>query len=47
MDLSNVSTVELVRELSAREGVEPHVVEPYADFEIAVNGPAVVLVVID
>ena len=29
MDLSNVSTAELVRELSHREGVEKIVVEPY------------------
>lgn len=47
MDISNVPTAELVRELSRREGVEEKIAEPYQDMQIKVNGPAIVLVVID
>ena len=50
MDLSNVSTAELVRELSNREGVEKIVVEPYQPYQIIVgethvsdSGPIVLL----
>lgn len=46
-DLACFSTKELVEELSFREGVEIKVVEPYRDMKMSVNGPAVVLVVID
>lgn len=42
-----VSTRELVEELRQREGVEATIAEPHKDIEIKVNGPAVVLVVID
>lgn len=45
--LKEFKTCELVEELKKREGVEAHWAEPYEDFEIKVNGPAVVLVVID
>lgn len=45
--LSGFKTCELVDELRKREGVETHIAEPYQDVEISVNGPAVVLVVID
>lgn len=45
--LENVKTCELVAELTKREGVETHTAEPYQDMTVSVNGPAVVLVVID
>lgn len=45
--LSNYITCELVEELKTREGVETHWAEPYEDKNIQVNGPALVLVVID
>ena len=45
--LSEFKTCELVEELRKREGVETHIAEPYQDVAISVNGPAVVLVVID
>ena len=54
MDFSNVSTAELVRELSSREGVEKIVVEPYQPYQIMVgeqkisdSGPIVLLQVWD
>ena len=40
-------TAQLVAELSNREGVEATIAEPYQDAEVKVNGPAIVLVVID
>ena len=46
-ELKNVPTAQLVAELSNREGVEATIVEPYQDAEVKVNGPAIVLVVID
>ena len=45
--LKNVPTAQLVAELSDREGVEATIAEPYQDAEVKVNGPAIVLVVID
>lgn len=42
-----VSTRELVEELRQREGVEVTIAEPHKDTQIKVNGPAIVLVVID
>lgn len=47
MELKNVSTAELTKELAHREGVESVTAEPYQDVNIKVNGPAIVLVVID
>ena len=47
MNLSDVKTCDLVSELRQREGVETHIAEPYQDVTVSVNGPAVVLVVID
>ena len=47
MDLSKVSTKDLVDELQKREGVEIKMAEPYQDMHIEVNGPALVLVVVD
>ena len=45
--LEEVPTAQLVAELSNREGVEATIAEPYQDAEVKVNGPAIVLVVID
>lgn len=45
--LETISTCELVRELKTREGVETHIAEPYQDVTVSVNGPAVVLAIID
>lgn len=45
--LENVPTVDLVRELTRREGVKTTTAEPYQDVRIEVSGPAVVLEVID
>lgn len=45
--LSEFKTCDLVDELKKREGAETHIAEPYQDTAISVNGPAVVLVVID
>ncbi len=42
-----VSTKELVEELKKREGVRTEYAEPYQDKKISVNGPAVILVIID
>lgn len=47
MSLSNVPTCDLVKELQTREGVETTIAEPYQDVEVKVNGPAIVLTVID
>ena len=46
-NLKEISTKELVNELQTREGIETTIVEPYKDFECKVNGPAIVLTVID
>lgn len=46
-NLSMFSTKELVEELSKREGVDTRMVEPYEDVTEKVNGPAIILVVID
>lgn len=45
--LSEFKTCDLVDELRKREGVETHIAEPYQDVTVSVNGPAVVMVVID
>lgn len=45
--LKDFKTCELIEELKKREGVEAHRAEPYEDYEIKINGPAVVLVIID
>lgn len=42
-----VSTRDLVEELRQRKGVKVTIAEPHKDTEIKVNGPAIVLVVID
>lgn len=47
MNLNDVDTCYLVEELKNREGVSKIIVNPYEDKNIKVNGPAIVLVVID
>ena len=47
MNIKDFKTCELVEELKKREGVETHIAEPYKDLTVDVNGPAIVLVVID
>lgn len=47
MELKDVKTYELVEELKKREGVEVKIAEPHKDMSVSVNGPAVVLVVVD
>lgn len=46
-ELKSAMTCDLVRALQSREGVEVKIAEPYQDVDIHVNGPAIVLVVID
>lgn len=38
MELSKISTKELVEELSKREGVDKIIVEPYQEYKIIVDG---------
>ena len=47
MELKDIKTCELVEELKKREGVEVKIAEPHKDMAVSVNGPAVLLVVID
>lgn len=46
-ELKNIPTAQLVEELKKREGVETKIAEPYEKCSINVDGPAVILVVID
>lgn len=45
--MKDIATCDLVKELIKREGVKRIEAEPYEKKEILVEGPAVVLVVID
>lgn len=45
--LKDMPTAGLVEELSHREGVEKIIIEPYEDKEIEVNGPMIILKVMD
>ena len=47
MDLSKVKTSELVAELETREGVKKVIADPYQKGEVSIEGPAVILVVMD
>ena len=47
IDLGKVPTCRLVEELQKRDGVQKEYAAPYTDKLIAVNGPAVILIVID
>lgn len=46
-NLKQYTTKDLVTELETREGVEYKIVEPYEDYNISVNGSAIILIVID
>lgn len=46
-DLKNITTKELVEELENRVGVETKRVDPYQDEVINVNGPCMVITVVD
>lgn len=45
--LEQTPTYQLVEELKSREGVETKIVEPHSDMCVSVDGPAIVLIVID
>lgn len=45
--LDSIKTCQLVEELKSREGVREITVGPYERKEISIEGPAVVLVVLD
>ena len=45
--MNDITTKELVEEISKREGIEKIIAEPYQDMEVKVNGPAIVLVIED
>lgn len=45
--MEEISTAELVEKLREREGVEVHIAEPYKDFGISIQGPAIVLIITD
>ncbi|WP_242956662.1 BC1881 family protein [Tyzzerella sp. An114] len=45
--IDEYTTYELIEELYRREGVEKHIAEPYKDVNVEVNGPAIILIVID
>jgi hypothetical protein len=47
MNLSQISTKELVCELKSRDGVKAIIAEPYKNVEIKAEGPAIIFVVID
>ena len=47
MELSSISTYQLIKELSCRAGVEKKIAEPYQDLQVKANGPAIVLVIND
>ena len=46
-NIANCSTKRLVDELGIREGVEKIIAEPYENTTISVEGPAVILKIID
>ncbi len=47
IELTDVKTCNLVKELKKREGVDVHVVENRSDMFVMAEGPAVVLVITD
>lgn len=47
MDFKNVDTCELCNELSKREGVEEIKIDPYEKQTVEVEGPMVILKIID
>jgi hypothetical protein len=47
MNLKDIPTCQLVAELATREGVSTTTAEPYQDVQVSVNGPAIILTIID
>ena len=47
IELSKISTRDIVNELLKREGVESKIIEPFTDDSISANGPAILIKVID
>lgn len=47
MNLQKIPTCKLVEELKTREGVCAQTINPHEDQQIQINGPAIVLIVID
>ena len=45
--LKHISTYDIVHELAQRDGVEMKKAGPYENLQTSVNGPAVVLTIID
>ncbi len=45
--LGNIPTNKLVKEIETREGIEIKTIDPYQDEEINVNGPCILIKVID
>lgn len=45
--IMSFSTKDLVEELQKREGVETSYIMPYENISVDINGPAILLVVID
>lgn len=46
-ELNKLTTKELVEELRRREGVKAIIVDPHTEKEIIVEGPAIILEIID
>lgn len=46
-ELKKYSTAQLVEELRTREGVTEKIAEPYEILKTEVEGPAIVLIVVD
>lgn len=46
-ELKKFKTYELVEELNKREGVEKIYIEPYQEIKIKVEGPMIILKIID
>ena len=47
INLSSISTADLVKELSDRAGVNKHMIDPYEEYTVVGEGPAIVLIVED
>lgn len=47
MELHELSTKDLVEELRNRKGVKSTIVEPYVTHKIQIEGPAIVMEIID
>ena len=47
MNIKKFTIKELVEELSKRESVETIIAEPYENKELNINGPAIIIKVID